>query len=69
MIVPDGCNLTLVNMKVFSSVNIVVENGGKLVLRDSSIHGNIEVKMAVSSHQTMMIMAISFSRVLQLMDS
>lgn len=31
-------------MKVFSSVNIVVENGGKLVLRDSSIHGNIEVK-------------------------
>ena len=44
LIVPDGCNLTLVNMKVFSSVNIVVENGGKLVLRDSSIHGNIEVK-------------------------
>ena len=34
LIVPDGCNLTLVNMKVFSSVNIVVENGGKLVLRD-----------------------------------
>ena len=33
LIVPDGCNLTLVNMKVFSSVNIVVENGGKLVLR------------------------------------
>ena len=44
LIVPDGCNLTLVNMKVFSSVNIVVKNGGKLVLRDSSIHGNIEVK-------------------------
>ena len=44
MIVPDGRNLTLVNMKVFSSVNIVVENGGKLVLRDSSIHGNIEVE-------------------------
>ncbi len=34
LIVPDGCNLTLVNMKVFSSVNIVVEQGGKLVLRD-----------------------------------
>ena len=44
LIVPDGCNLTLVNMKVFSSVNIVVKNGGKLVLRDSSIHGNIEVE-------------------------
>ena len=27
LIVPDGCNLTLVNMKVFSSVNIVVKNG------------------------------------------
>lgn len=69
LIVPDGCNLTLVNMKVFSSVNIVVENGGKLVLRDSSIHGNIEVKNGGSSHQTMMIMAVSFSQVLQLMDS
>lgn len=44
LIVPAGCNLTLVNMKVFSSVNIVVKNGGKLVLRDSSIHGNIEVE-------------------------
>lgn len=44
LIVPAGCNLTLVNMKIFSSVNIVVQNGGKLVLRDSSVHGNIEVE-------------------------
>ena len=44
LIVPGGCNLTLVNMKIFSSVNIVVQNGGKLVLRDSSVHGNIEVE-------------------------
>lgn len=44
LIVPDGCNLTLVNMKIFSSVNIVVQNGGKLVLRDSSVHGKIEVE-------------------------
>ena len=43
LIVPEGCNLTLVNMKVLSSVRIVVENGGSLNLRDSSVHGNIEV--------------------------
>lgn len=43
LIVPEGCNLTLVNMKILSSVKIVVENGGKLVLRDSSVHGQIVV--------------------------
>ena len=35
--IPDGCNLTLMNMKVLSSVRIVVEKGGKLTLRDSSV--------------------------------
>lgn len=43
LIVPEDCNLTLVNMKILSSVRIVVEDGGRLVLRDSSVHGNIEV--------------------------
>ena len=44
LIVPDGCNLTMVNMKVLSSVKIKVENGGTLNLRDSSIYGQIEVE-------------------------
>ena len=44
LIIPDGCNLTMVNMKVLSSVKIKVENGGTLNLRDSSIYGQIEVE-------------------------
>lgn len=44
LIVPNGCNLTMVNMKVLSSVKIKVENGGTLNLRDSSIYGQIEVE-------------------------
>ena len=44
LIVPAGCNLTMVNMKVLSSVRIVVEDGGRLVLRDSSLHGKVEVQ-------------------------
>jgi hypothetical protein len=44
LIVPTGCNLTLVNMKVLSSVRIVVQSGATLVLTDSSIHGQIEVQ-------------------------
>lgn len=44
LIVPAGCDLTMVNMKILSSVKIVVEDGGKLNIRDCSIHGQIEVK-------------------------
>lgn len=44
LIIPDGCNLTMVNMKVLSSVKIIVQNGGTLNVRDSSIHGQIEVQ-------------------------
>ena len=44
LIIPAGCNLTMVNMKVLSSVKIKVENGGILNLRDSSIYGQIEVE-------------------------
>lgn len=39
LIIPAGCDLTMVNMKVLSSVKIKVENGGTLNLRDSSIYG------------------------------
>ena len=42
--IPEGCNLTLMNMKILSSVRIVVENGGKLTLRDSTVQGIIDVK-------------------------
>ena len=42
--IPDGCNLTLMNMKVLSSVRIVVEDGGKLTLSDSVVQGIIDVK-------------------------
>ena len=42
--IPDGCNLTLMNMKVLSSVRIVVESGGKLTMRDSSVQGIIDVQ-------------------------
>lgn len=44
LIVPDGCDLTLVNMDILSSVKIVVENGGKLVLQDSAVQGIVEVR-------------------------
>ena len=42
--IPDGCNLTLMNMKILSSVRIVVESGGKLTLRDSTVQGIIDVQ-------------------------
>ena len=42
--IPDGCNLTMVNMEILSSVRIVVESGGKLVLRDCSVQGIIDVQ-------------------------
>ena len=44
LLVPSGCNLTLVNMDVLSSVRIVVQNGGTLVLRDSVVQGVVEVQ-------------------------
>ena len=42
--IPVGCNLTLINMKILSSVRIVVENGGKLTLSDSTVQGIIDVQ-------------------------
>lgn len=44
LILPKGCNLTLVNMDILSSVKIIVENGAKLILRDSVIQGVVEVQ-------------------------
>ena len=42
--IPEGCNLTLTNMKILSSVRIVIENGGKLTLDDSVVQGIIDVQ-------------------------
>ena len=42
--IPSGCNLTLTNMEVLSSVHIIVENGGKLTLSDSVVQGIIDVQ-------------------------
>lgn len=42
LIIPEGCDLTLVNMKVLSGVKIVVR--GSLSLTDTSIDGVIEVE-------------------------
>ena len=44
LIVGKDTNLTLVNMKVLSSVKIIVKDGGVLNIMDSSIHGKIEVE-------------------------
>ena len=44
LVVPAGCNLTLVNMDVLSSVRILVQNGGVLSLRDSVVQGVVEVQ-------------------------
>lgn len=42
--IPDGCNLTMTNMEILSSVRIVVESGGKLTLSDSVVQGIIDVQ-------------------------
>ena len=42
--IPNGCDLTLTNMEILSSVHIIVENGGKLTLSDSVVQGIIDVQ-------------------------
>lgn len=42
-VLEEGTNLTLVNMKVFSGVNIIVKKGATLNVHDSSIYGRITV--------------------------
>ncbi len=42
--IPTGCDLTLTNMKILSSVHIVIEKGGKLTLSDSVVQGIIDVQ-------------------------
>ena len=44
LIIPEGCDLTLVNMDVLSSVKLVVCSGARLTLRDSVVQGVVEVE-------------------------
>lgn len=44
IIIPAGTNVEFLNVKVRSSVKIVVQKGGKLTLNDSAIQGLIEVE-------------------------
>ena len=44
LVIPEGCDLTLVNMDMLSSVKLVVRSGGTLRLRDSVVQGIVEVE-------------------------
>lgn len=44
LVIPDGCDLTLVNVRVHSGVKIVVQGGGKLTIRQSTLEGIVEVE-------------------------
>ena len=41
--IPAGADVTIHNMKIYSSVKIIVEKGGKLTLDDSVAYGAVEV--------------------------
>ena len=43
LVIPAGCDVTFENIKIYSSVKIIVEKGGSLTLRDSVAYGPIEV--------------------------
>lgn len=49
--IPAGADVTLHNMKIYSSVKIVVEKGGKLTLDDSVAYGAVEVNGGTLSAQ------------------
>ena len=72
--IPEGCNLTLKNMEILSSVHIVVENGGKLTLRDSTVQGIIDVQgggtfsMNYNSHENKFETGASICGQLRLAD-
>lgn len=43
LVIPAGCDVTLENIKIYSSVKVIVEKGGSLTLRDSVAYGAVEV--------------------------
>ncbi len=44
LIIPAGCNLTMVNMRVHSGVKIIVEAGAVFSIRDTILEGIVEVR-------------------------
>ncbi|MBE6015864.1 MAG: hypothetical protein E7241_10990 [Lachnospiraceae bacterium] len=44
LVIPSGCNLTMVNCRIHSGVRVVIEDGAKLTLRQSTIEGYVDVK-------------------------
>lgn len=44
IVIPNGCDVTFENVKIYSSIRIIVEKGGSLTLSDSVSFGKIEVK-------------------------
>ncbi len=52
LVIPEGCDVTFVNMKFYSSVKIIVERGGSLTLSDSVAFGPIEVHGGTFSMNT-----------------
>lgn len=43
IVIPNGCDVTFENVKIYSSIRIIVEKGGSLTLSDSVSFGKIEV--------------------------
>lgn len=43
IVIPAGCDVTFENVKIYSSIRIIVEKGGSLTLSDSVSFGKIEV--------------------------
>ena len=50
LVIPAGCDVTFENIKIYSSVKIIVEKGGSLTLRDSVAYGPIEVNGGTLFH-------------------
>ncbi len=44
LVIPEGCNLTMVNVRVHSGVKIVVQSGARFSIRQSTIEGIVEVE-------------------------
>lgn len=44
LLIPAGCDLTLVNMNLLSSVRVIVQDGARLTLRDTPVQGVVEVQ-------------------------
>lgn len=44
LVIPEGCDLTMVNVRVHSGVRIIVQKGAKFSIRQSTLEGIVEVE-------------------------